>query len=116
MASGALGFSTSRTKKHTTKDGNYVSSLNAGKEELLGIFSAMKNYTNSLVEVNSDFADSDFEFIANIALKYNLPLSVLLLQVHNAPQRWNETLSKIKSLKPKALVSMGKLVLDQLEC
>ena len=51
-----------------------MSSLNAGKEELLGIFSAMKNYTNSLVEVNSDFADSDFEFIANIALKYNLPL------------------------------------------
>ena len=109
LASGALGFSTSRTKKHTTKDGNYVSSLNAGKDELLGIFSAMKNYTNSLVEVNSDFADSDFEFIANIALKYNLPLSVLLLQVHNAPQRWNETLSKIKEFKAKGLTVNGQV-------
>ena len=39
LASGALGFSTSRTKKHTTKDGNYVSSLNAGKRVAWYIFS-----------------------------------------------------------------------------
>ncbi|MCW5623038.1 MAG: amidohydrolase family protein, partial [Burkholderiales bacterium] len=99
LRAGALGFTTSRTIKHKTKDGRYTPSLSAREPELAGIARAMRRAGSGVLEVNSDFDDGDFEILRGIAEMAGRPLSVLLLQVHNAPQLWRETLAGIHAAR-----------------
>ncbi len=96
LIKGALGFSTSRTIKHKSGDGSYTPSLTAKESELMGIARAMRRAGRGVLEVNSDFADNDFEVLRRVAYEADCPLTVLLLQVHNAPDLWRDTLARIK--------------------
>ena len=95
LRAGALGFTTSRTIKHRAADGRSTPSLSAGEPELFGLASAMKRAGRGVIEVNSDFGPDEFEILRAAAQVADRPLSVLLLQVNNAPELWRETRAQI---------------------
>jgi N-acyl-D-aspartate/D-glutamate deacylase len=92
LAAGAFGFSTSRTTKHRAADGRPTPSLSAEEPELAGIACAMKRAGTGVIQVNSDFGPGEFTLLRAAAELAQRPLSLLLVQMEVAPDRWNETL------------------------
>ncbi len=99
LVAGALGFSTSRTTKHRAADGRPTPSLSADEAELTGLARAMKRAGLGVFQVNSDLGDNDFERLRQAAAIAGRPLSVLLVQVDNAPNLWRKTLDDIARAK-----------------
>lgn len=100
---GALGFTTSRTTKHRAADGSLTPSLSAEEPELAGLASAMARAGKGVIEVNSDFGAGDFDRMLAAARIAARPLSVLLIQVDNAPQLWQETLAGVAAAADEGL-------------
>ena len=109
LRAGALGFTTSRTIKHKAKDGRYTPGLTAMEPELAGLALAMKRAGSGVIEVNSDFGDGDFEKLRAVAELAQRPLSVLLLQVHNAPDLWKHTLAGITQARARGQNVTGQV-------
>jgi len=61
IESGALGFSTSRTKNHKTSKGAFTASLDAAREELVGIAEAVGATGKGMLQVVADMDDFDDE-------------------------------------------------------
>jgi N-acyl-D-aspartate/D-glutamate deacylase len=95
LAVGAFGFTTSRTPKHRAADGRPTPSLTAEHPELAGIALAMKRAGAGLIQVNSDFGPGEFALLRAVAELAERPLSVLLVQMAIAPDRWAETLAAV---------------------
>jgi N-acyl-D-aspartate/D-glutamate deacylase len=109
LRAGALGFTTSRTIKHKAKDGRFTPSLSARETELLGLATAMKRAGRGVIEVNSDFGPGEFEALRAAAQAASRPLSVLLLQVNNAPDLWRETRAQIHAARKAGLNVNGQV-------
>ena len=103
LHAGALGFTTSRTIKHKAADGRSTPTLSAAEPELAGMALAMKRAGKGVIEVNSDFGEGDFATLRQAAELAGRPLSVLLLQVDNAPDLWRETLGQIEQANADGL-------------
>ena len=103
LQAGALGFTTSRTTKHLTRDGRNTPSLSAGEAELQGLAMAMKRAGRGVLEVNSDFGPGEFEILRMATELSGRPLSLLLLQVNNAPELWRETQTKMHAARAAGL-------------
>ena len=95
LDAGALGFTTSRTIKHRAADGRFTPSLTATDPELAAVAEAMREAGAGVIEANSDFEPGDFERLRRAAQISGRPLSVLLLQVDNDPERWKTTRDQI---------------------
>ena len=95
LRAGALGFTTSRTTKHRAADGRMTPSLSADEPELAGLARAMRRAGKGVIEVNSDFGPGEFALMRQMAELAGRPLSVLLVQVESAPDRWKETLAGV---------------------
>jgi N-acyl-D-amino-acid deacylase len=109
LQAGALGITTSRTVKHRARDGRHTPSLTAGEPELLAIAQALRRAGKGVLEVNSDFGDGDFEILRAAAQVAGRPLSVLLLQVDNAPDLWRRTLDQIHAARRDGLNVTGQV-------
>ena len=109
LRAGALGFTTSRTVKHRAKNGRFTPGLSAAEPELAGLALAMKRAASGVIEVNSDFGDGDFARLRAAAEIAGRPLSVLLLQVHNAPELWRDTLKQIHAARADGLNVTGQV-------
>ena len=109
LTAGALGFTTSRTIKHRARDGSFTPSLTAGEPELFGLAAAMRRAGRGVLEVNSDFGPGEFEILRAAAAISGRPLSVLLLQVNNAPGLWRETLDQIHAARAAGLAVNGQV-------
>jgi N-acyl-D-aspartate/D-glutamate deacylase len=95
LRAGAFGFSTSRTTKHRAADGRPTPSLTAAEPELAGIACAMKRAGTGVIQVNSDFGAGEFALLRAAAELAQRPLSLLLVQMEIAPNRWSETLASL---------------------
>jgi N-acyl-D-aspartate/D-glutamate deacylase len=95
LEAGAFGFSTSRTPKHRAADGRPTPSLTAEYPELAGVARAMKKAGKGVIQVNSDFGEGEFRLLREMAALAGRPLSVLLVQMAIAPDRWMETLAAV---------------------
>jgi N-acyl-D-aspartate/D-glutamate deacylase len=95
LRAGAFGFSTSRTTKHRAADGRPTPSLSAEEPELAGIARAMKRAGTGVIQVNSDFGAGEFAKLRSAAELGERPLSLLLVQMDIAPNRWSETLASV---------------------
>jgi len=62
IEAGALGFTSSRTRNHRTKDGAPTPSLTAGPDELIGIAREIGRSGRGVFEMVADFVDLDAEF------------------------------------------------------
>ena len=109
LRAGALGFTTSRTIKHKAKDGRFTPGLTAMEPELAGLALAIKRAGSGVIEVNSDFGDGDFEKLRAAAELAQRPLSVLLLQVHDAPDLWKDTLAGITAARARGQNVTGQV-------
>jgi len=109
LKAGALGFTTSRTIKHRAKDGRLTPSLSAREPELFGLALAMKRAGRGVIEVNSDFGPGEFEVLRGAAEISGRPLSVLLLQVNNAPELWRETRAQIHAARKAGIDAHGQV-------
>ncbi len=109
LAAGALGFTTSRTSKHRAADGRLTPTLSAAEPELAGLALAMRRAGKGVIEVNSDFGAGDFTILRQVAELADRPLSVLLLQVDNAPDLWRETLAEIEKANRDGLHVTGQV-------
>lgn len=109
LRAGALGFTTSRTIKHRAADGRSTPSLSAREPELFGLATAMKRAGRGVIEVNSDFGPGEFEILEAAAKVAGRPLSVLLLQVNNAPELWRETRAQIHAARQAGVNVSGQV-------
>lgn len=109
LHAGALGFTTSRTKKHRTRDGRFTPSLSAAELEWSSIARAMGRAGMGVIAANSDFAEGEFELLRKAACISNRPLTVLLMQEHRAPELWRDILARIHSARAQGLKVTGQV-------
>jgi N-acyl-D-aspartate/D-glutamate deacylase len=109
LCAGALGFTTSRTVKHRARDGRATPSLSAREPELFGLARAMRRAGRGVIEVNSDFGEGEFAILRAAAEVAGRPLSVLLLQVNNAPDLWRDTRDHIHAARAAGLEVTGQV-------
>lgn len=98
LRAGALGFTTSRTINHRDREGNQIPTLTNAPSELWGISQALRDAGFGHLEIVSDFVDLDkeFEIFRGLADSGNAPLSILLVQNDQSPDRWREVLERIQ--------------------
>jgi N-acyl-D-amino-acid deacylase len=97
LRAGALGFSSSRTMIHLTKDGQPVPGTFAGEDEMLGLGKAMQAAGHGVMELASDFTeeDSDLGWMKTVSRECQVPISVNLVQNDVDPRQWREVLDNI---------------------
>jgi N-acyl-D-aspartate/D-glutamate deacylase len=101
LKAGALGFSTSRTRAHMSRDGRNIGTLHAGARELLGVARALRQSGLGVIQLISDAYQHDDEdaveaelrLIRALAEGSGRPLAFSLMQVRNAPGRWKHLLA-----------------------
>jgi N-acyl-D-aspartate/D-glutamate deacylase len=95
IRAGALGFSTSRTMLHLSKDGVPVPGTFANKDELLGIADAIQRGGHGVFEMASDLnpAEEEFNWMAEASKKTGLPVTYALLQNPIDKQGWRKLLA-----------------------
>lgn len=109
LGAGALGFTTSRTVKHRAADGRPTPSLSARDRELMGLGLAMKRAGAGVMEVNSDFGAGDFALLRQVAEASGRPLSLLLVQVDQAPGLWREILDGISAARRDGIAATAQV-------
>ncbi|WP_374579181.1 amidohydrolase family protein [Phenylobacterium sp.] len=95
VQAGALGFSTSRTALHRTKDGEVIPGTFAGADEMVGIGRAMGEAGHGVFELASDMTipEDEFAWMAQFARETGLPVNFSLLQSPFQPDKWRDMLA-----------------------
>lgn len=95
MEAGALGFSTSRTVVHTTRDGTVMPGTTAAADELLAIGKAMASVGPGVFEMSSDMnpADREFEWMRAMSIDTGVTVTYSLLQSPLQPGNWIKLLN-----------------------
>jgi N-acyl-D-aspartate/D-glutamate deacylase len=102
VASGALGFSTSRTIAHRAIDGEPVPGTFAAEDELFGIGSALGELGTGVFElapVGSAGEDvigpkKEVDWMRRLSASIGRPVTFALLQVDSAPGLWRELMDE----------------------
>ena len=94
MAAGALGFSTSRTMLHRSKDGEPVPGTFANADEMIGIGRAMGQAGHGVFELASDMtiAEDEFAWMKAMSAETGVPVTYALLQSPMQPHKWRDML------------------------
>jgi N-acyl-D-aspartate/D-glutamate deacylase len=95
IEAGALGFSTSRTMLHLSKDGEPVPGTFANKEELMGIGRALGQAGHGVFEMASDMtpAENEFMWMKELSAETGLPVTYALLQSPVDSEKWRDMLA-----------------------
>ena len=95
VQAGALGFSTSRTALHRTKDGEVIPGTFAGADEMIGIGRALGEAGHGVFELASDMTipEDEFAWMAEFAKETGLPVNFSLLQSPFQPNKWRDMLA-----------------------
>jgi N-acyl-D-aspartate/D-glutamate deacylase len=111
LEAGALGFSSSRTRNHRTRDGALTPSLSAGADELLAIAGGLGRAGAGVLEFVSDFRDVEAEFalLRSLCQHSGRPLSVSLTQVDTWPEQWRRLLELIEQANAEGLRITGQV-------
>ena len=118
VRAGALGFTTSRTILHRSSDGQPTPTLGAAEGELTAIAKGLGEIGLGVLQLVSDFDDTDNEFamLRRIVEASGRPLSLTLLQHEHLPQRWRRVMEHMHAataagLKMKAQVGARPVAL-----
>jgi N-acyl-D-amino-acid deacylase len=106
LQAGALGFSTSRTQFHVSRDGHNIGTLGATDRELVGIAKALRRAGRGVVQLISDayltpddaFAEAELGLIRKLAQTSGGRLSFTVLQADSAPDRWRSLLTSVQGM------------------
>ncbi|MBP7705495.1 MAG: amidohydrolase family protein [Caulobacter sp.] len=113
MEAGALGFSTSRTVVHITKDGSVMPGTTAAAEELLAIGKAMAAVGPGVFEMASDMApaEAEFDWMRAMSMDTGVTVTYSLLQSPMNPRNW----VKLLELNAEAR-AQGASITAQIAC
>lgn len=111
MAAGALGFTTSRTHVHKSRNGRNIGTLTAPQAELAGIAAAMARAGTGVIQLISDayltadddFAGRELDLIGAMAKIAGRPLSFTVQQTDDAPERWRFIFKRIEAMVASGL-------------
>jgi len=111
IAAGAIGFTSSRTRNHRTRDGEPTPSLTACPEEMLGIARAIGEGGRGVFEIVADFQDLEAEFglLRGMVEVSGRPMSISIAQSDHAPQQWRKLLDLIGSAVRAGLPMKGQV-------
>lgn len=106
MEAGALGFSTSRTYVHRSRDGQNIGTLTASEVELLGIAGALKRAGKGVIQLISDayltpdddFAQAEMNLIRTLVKQTGRRLSFTVQQTDDAPDRWKHIFREVDAM------------------
>jgi len=116
IAAGALGFSTSRTLNHRSKDGSLIPTICAGEPELHAIVTAMGKIGKGVLQVLDDFSDAsdepslEFEMWRRLLQASDRPLSFSVTQREGMPDRWHQLLAYIASAREQGFKVRGQIL------
>ena len=99
LRAGALGFSTSRTPLHRSKDGELVPGTSADARELLGIGQAIRDAGHGVFQFAPDHASvpiAEWPWMRELAALTGQPVSVNLNQPNSAPEVWRDVLGLLE--------------------
>ncbi|MEQ1889701.1 MAG: amidohydrolase family protein [Alphaproteobacteria bacterium] len=111
MHAGAIGFSSSRSLNHRSRDGDIIPSYGAERREMVGIAKAMGETGKGVFEMISDFDDMDAEFsiLRDMAETSQLPMSISLIQFDHRPDGWRQLLDRIAGAANDGLRMKGQV-------
>ncbi len=111
MRAGAIGFSSSRSLNHRSRDGEVIPSYGAERKELTGIARAMGETGKGVFEMISDFdnVDAEFGILRDMAEQSGLPMSISLIQFDQKPDGWRQVLSRIEAAANDGLRMKGQV-------
>ena len=124
LATGAVGFTSSRTVQHRTSTGAPTPTLTAAEPELRGIAAGLRRAGAGVIEMISDFDDLDGEFerFCRMVEDAGRPMTISLAQHDSAPERHQHLLARIEGARARGLPIKGQVaprpigVLLGLEC
>jgi len=95
VTAGALGFSTSRTVLHLSKDGEPVPGTFANAAELIGIGRALAEAGHGVFEMASDMAPAteEFRWMQALSAETGVPVTFALLQSPVNADNWRDLLA-----------------------
>ena len=95
VEAGALGFSTSRTVLHLSKDGEPVPGTFANAAELIGIGRALAEAGHGVFEMASDMtpATEEFRWMQALSAETGVPVTFALLQSPINADNWRDLLA-----------------------
>ena len=111
LDAGAIGFATSRTDVHRTKDGTNIGTLTASERELLAIARTMRDAGTGVTQLISDcyqtpdddFANRELDLIETFARTSTRPLSFTVQQAFHSPDRWRHLFDRIATMRADGL-------------
>jgi N-acyl-D-aspartate/D-glutamate deacylase len=111
LNAGAIGFSTSRTYVHRSRDGANIGTLTASQRELEGIVSALRRSGRGVIQLISDayltadddFAAAELRLIRGLAETAGRRLSFTVQQTDEAPDRWRGIYHEIDAMVASGL-------------
>jgi N-acyl-D-aspartate/D-glutamate deacylase len=111
LDAGGIGFATSRTEIHRTKDGANIGTLTAGERELLTLAEVMRERGAGVTQLISDcylstdeeFAAREFDLIEAFARTSGRPLSFTVQQPYHAPERWRYLFERVTQARATGL-------------
>jgi N-acyl-D-aspartate/D-glutamate deacylase len=117
LAAGAIGFATSRTEVHRTRDGATIGTLRAGEAELLAIAAALREHGSGVIQLISDayqttdesLAESELGLIESLASTSGRPLSFTVQQEYQTPERWRHLLDRVGQWRAGGLDVKGQV-------
>jgi N-acyl-D-amino-acid deacylase len=103
---GAIGFATSRTEVHRTKDGTNIGTLTASERELLALADVLGAKGSGVIQLISDcyqtvddaFANREVDLIESMARTSGRPISFTVQQAFASPDRWRHLFGRVADL------------------
>lgn len=111
LEAGAIGFATSRTDVHRTKDGTNIGTLTASERELLVIAAAIGESGHGVTQLISDayqtpddeFAAAELRLIEAFARTSCKPVSFTVQQAYHSPDRWRKIFDAVAIMRAGGL-------------
>jgi N-acyl-D-aspartate/D-glutamate deacylase len=111
MRAGALGFSTSRTYVHRSRDGANIGTLTASARELMAVAGALREAGKGVIQLISDayltdddaFAEAELALIRKLAEVSGRKLSFTVQQTDDSPDRWRGIFAEIAAMTADGL-------------
>ena len=110
IESGALGFTTSRTRNHRTSTGAYTPTLTAERAELTGIAEAIGTTGTGVLQMVGDFVDAEYEFetLVEMMRVSGRPLSFSLAQSPLAPDMHHDLMRRLTAANEAGFTMRGQ--------
>jgi len=117
LDAGAVGFSTSRTYLHRSRDGGSIGTRKALAEELMAAARAIRSHGKGVIQLISDayltadddFASRELDLIELLASQSEGRLSFTIQQTDDAPDRWRMIFERIDRMVNKGLNVRGQV-------